>query len=213
MHFSDFHGGAAMIYMTTRRRCEPRASSAGPRRHFHGPLPVTITQAEKNLGCLRWAKNEQTRGSRCGVTMVRSSNLHLQFKCPVSQPQHVWPRVIWQFCPASMSSKFGTAKPLWKSKWNEDGWINKNNCLNNFSFGKAYIVTLLLFLNLVFFFFVPLHSVSAPLLCWRVLKSDWWPSCSLTATQCTDSMRRGGRTKLTLPLNCIVGVSFSAETP
>lgn len=82
MHFSDFHGGAAMIYMTTRRRCEPRASSAGPLRHFHGPLPVTITPAEKNLG----ACNE-LKMNRHGVADVVSPWSVVPAPSPIQMPR------------------------------------------------------------------------------------------------------------------------------
>lgn len=83
MHFSDFHGGAAMIYMTSRRRCEPRrASSAGPLRHFHGPLPATITQAEKNLGPC-----DELKMNRHGVADVVSPWSVVPAPSPIQMPR------------------------------------------------------------------------------------------------------------------------------
>lgn len=82
MHFGDFHGGAAMIYMTLRRRCEPRASSAGPLRHFHGPLPVTITRAEKNLGAC-----DELKMNRHGVADVVSPWSVVPAPSPIQMPR------------------------------------------------------------------------------------------------------------------------------
>lgn len=48
-------------------------SSAGTLQRFLGPLTVTITATRKSSGLL-CAQNEQTWGSRCGVTMVRGSS-------------------------------------------------------------------------------------------------------------------------------------------